>query len=587
MSTPAARPAARLLNRWSPGRRVAVASALTAALAASAVAPTFAGTDETSAATTSGRDRDDDRYDDRHDERLDLDSLTIPDAQERMEEGSLTSAELTEAYLTRILLLDPKLNSIIDIDHQALGAARASDEHREHEGPRSELEGIPVLLKDNIDAEGFATTAGSRALTGTLPDDAVLTERLRAAGAIILGKTNLTEWANFRGNGSTSGWSGLGGQTNNPYVLDRNPCGSSSGSGVAAAAALAQVTIGTETNGSIVCPAGQNGVVGLKPTLGLVSRTGIIPISAEQDTAGPMARHVVDVAITTAVIQGTDVDDAATREIPDGQPQDYLELLDDESLEGARVGVWRPYELGRLDGNEPPENWTEEDEAGLEAVEEVVADTRAALEEAGAAVVEVELPTQAEIDGVTFGLLKAEFARDLPAYLGSTPGTHPRTLQGLIDFNTADAEAELWPFGQEIFTDTAALPPQPTPETVALREHTRRLARESIDETLAKHGLDAIVAPTNSAAWRTTYLNGEGGEDDRFVFGSSSPAAVAGYPNITVPAGFVGELPIGVSFFGTRWDEADLLSYAYDFEDETEARERPRFIPSIDDDEDD
>ncbi len=243
---------------------------------------------------------------------------------------------------------------------------------REHEGPRSELEGIPVLLKDNIDAEGFATTAGSRALLSTRPDDADLTRRLREAGAIVLGKTNLSEWANFRGNGSTSGWSGVGGQTNNPYVLDRNPCGSSSGSGVAAAAALAQVTIGTETDGSIVCPAAQNGVVGLKPTLGLVSRDGIVPISAEQDTAGPMARHVVDVAIATAVLQGTDERDAATAEIPADQPQDYAALLDDESLEGARIGVWRPYELGRLDGAEPPEGWTEENEADLEAVEAVL-----------------------------------------------------------------------------------------------------------------------------------------------------------------------------------------------------------------------
>ncbi len=573
----AAHSAAGPRSRW---RRTVVASGLTAALATSAVVAAFAGP-SAGASTDSTVESDTARHRAERDagKRLNLDALTIPEAQERMEEGSLTSVELTEAYLHRILLLDPKLHSIIDLDHKALGDARASDEVREHEGPRSELEGIPVLLKDNIDAEGFATTAGSRALLSTRPDDAELTRRLREAGAIILGKTNLSEWANFRGLESTSGWSGVGGQTNNPYVLDRNPCGSSSGSGVAAAAALAQVTIGTETDGSIVCPAAQNGVVGLKPTLGLISRDGIAPISAEQDTAGPMARHVIDVAITTAVLQGTDERDAATEEIPAEQPQDYVELLDDESLDGARIGVWRPYELGRLDGNEPPEGWTEEDEANLEGVEEVFESSREALEDAGATVVEVTLPYQEEIGAAEFPLLISEFARDLPAYLEATPGEHPRTIQGLIDFNIADP-VELSLFDQGIFELAAAEPREPTAETVALREETRRLARASIDEVLAEHDLDAIVAPTNSAAWKTRYIETDG-ENDRFLFGSSGPAAVAGYPNITVPAGFVGKLPIGLSFFGTRWDEADLLSYAYDFEDETEARKRPRFLLTL------
>jgi amidase len=578
-------PAHRAADRRPFWRRTVAASALTAALATSAVVPAFAGS--STGASTASPDASAASRDSRESVQRDakrhryLDALTIPDAQRRMERGSLTSVELTEHYLQRILLLDPSLNSIIDVDHQALGDARASDERREHEGPRSALEGIPVLLKDNIDAEGFATTAGSRALLSTRPDDAELTRRLREAGAIVLGKTNLSEWANFRGDASTSGWSGVGGQTNNPYVLDRNPCGSSSGSGVAAAAALAQVTIGTETDGSIVCPAAQNGVVGLKPTLGLISRDGIVPISAEQDTAGPMARHVIDVAITTAVLQGMDERDAATAEIPVDQPQDYAELLDDESLEGARIGLWRPYTLGRLDGQEPPEGWTEEDEANLEAVEEVFTASREALEDAGATVVEVSLPYQEEIGAAEFPLLISEFARDLPAYLEATPGEHPRTVQGLIEFNLADP-VELSLFDQGIFEATAAEPREPTPETVALREETRRLARASIDEVLAEHDLDAIVAPTNSAAWETSYIKTDG-ENDRFLFGSSGPAAVAGYPNITVPAGYVGPLPIGLSFFGTRWDEADLMSYAYDFEDETEARERPRFLPTLED----
>ena len=510
----------------------------------------------------------------------DLDALTIPEAQQRMDDGSLTSVELLEAYLQRIELLDPKLNSIIHLDDEALDQARASDERRANEGARSPLEGVPVLLKDNIDADGFATTAGSLALLSTRPDDAELVSRLRESGAIILGKTNLSEWANFRGLESTSGWSGVGGQTNNPYVLDRNPCGSSSGSGAAAAAALAQFTIGTETDGSVVCPAAANGVVGLKPTLGLISRDGIAPISADQDTAGPIARHVVDVAIVTAVLQGEDERDAATAEIPDTQPGDYAALLDEESLEGARIGLWRPYVLGRLDGNEPAEGWTRESEAGLEAVEKVFASSRQALEDAGATVVEVELPYQDEIGEAEFPLLISEFARDLPAYLEATPGEHPTTIDGLIEFNKADP-VELSLFDQGIFELTAEEPQTPTQETLDLRAETQRLARASIDEVLAEHDLDAIVAPTNSAAWVTRYAKTDG-EADRFLFGSSSPAAVAGYPNITVPAGYAGPLPIGLSFFGTRWDEADLLSYAYDFEDETQARRQPQFLASVD-----
>lgn len=505
-------------------------SAVTAALAAPVALPAVAvAADTTVVGTAATADRygaDGPVDDDGRGDQLDLDALTIPEAQQRMDDGSLTSVELTEAYLHRIALLDPELNAIIALDDQALDEALASDERREGEGPRSALEGMPVLLKDNIDAEGFATTAGSLALLSTSPDDAELVRRLREPGAIVLGKTNLSEWANFRGLESTSGWSGVGGQTNNPYVLDRNPCGSSSGPGVAAAAALAQVTIGTET-------------------------------------AGPIARHVVDVAIATATLQGEDERDAATAEIPDTQPTDYAALLDEESLEGARVGLWRPYVLGRLDGEEPAEGWTPEKEAGLEAVEEVLASSRDALEEAGATVVEVDLPYQDEVGEAEFPLLISEFARDLPPYLEATPGEQPRTVQGLIEFNEADP-VELSLFDQGIFEATAEEPETPTQETLDLRAETQRLARASIDEVLAEHDLDSIVAPTNSAAWVTRYTETDG-EGDRFLFGSSGPAAVSGYPNVTVPAGYAGPLPIGLSFFGTRWDEAALLSFAYDF----------------------
>jgi amidase len=570
--------------RRTGASQVCVVSAVTAALAAPVALPAVAvAADTTVVGTAATADRygaDGPADDDGRGDQLDLDALTIPEAQQRMDDGSLTSVELTEAYLHRIALLDPELNAIIALDDQALDEALASDERREGEGPRSALEGMPVLLKDNIDAEGFATTAGSLALLSTSPDDAELVRRLREPGAIVLGKTNLSEWANFRGLESTSGWSGVGGQTNNPYVLDRNPCSSSSGPGVAAAAALAQVTIGTETDGSIVCPAGQTGVVGLKPTLGLVSRDGIVPISAEQDTAGPIARHVVDVAIATATLQGEDERDAATAEIPDTQPTDYAALLDEESLEGARVGLWRPYVLGRLDGEEPAEGWTPEKEAGLEAVEEVLASSRDALEEAGATVVEVDLPYQDEVGEAEFPLLISEFARDLPPYLEATPGEQPRTVQGLIEFNEADP-VELSLFDQGIFEATAEEPETPTQETLDLRAETQRLARASIDEVLAEHDLDSIVAPTNSAAWVTRYTETDG-EGDRFLFGSSGPAAVSGYPNVTVPAGYAGPLPIGLSFFGTRWDEAALLSFAYDFEDQTQVRQRPQFLASVD-----
>jgi amidase len=506
---------------------------------------------------------------------LDLDALTIPELQERMDDGSLSAVALMTAYLGRISAVDDELGAVLSINPQALDEAADSDEHRARDGARSPLEGIPVLLKDNVDTAQLPTTAGSRALLDSRPDDATITQRLREAGAIVIGKANLSEWANFRGFDSTSGWSGVGGQTANPYVLDRNPCGSSSGSAAGVAASLAQVSIGTETDGSIVCPAGQTGVVGLKPTLGLVSRTGIVPISAEQDTAGPMARHAVDAALLLEVVAGEDDDDAATQEIPGDLATDFSDL-DLDALEGARIGVWTLT--------------PEEAEAVDDVTEGVFANAQKEIEAAGATVVPVQLTYQDEIGAGETPALLAEFKRDLNAYLASTPGDHPADLAGLIDFNAQDP-VELAYFGQELFEQAqAATVPAEDPAVQATRDEIRRLARASVDEVLAQgpgteDDLDAIVGLTNTAGWETEYKNLDG-VADAFVYSTSGPAAVAGYPNVTVPAGFAGPqeaLPIGISFFGTRWDDADVLDLAAAFEAATDARREPGYLPTVGD----
>jgi amidase len=491
--------------------------------------------------------------------RADLDAATIPDIQREMRRGHLDSAALTRAYLQRIDDLDDGLNAVLEVNPRAMGEARASDRHRASYGARSALEGVPVLLKDNIDTRVQGATAGSRALLGSRPDDAAIVRRLQAAGAVVIGKANLSEWANFRSEMSSSGWSAVGGLTGNAYVLDRNPCGSSSGSGAGVAASFAQVAIGTETNGSIVCPAAANGVVGVKPTLGLVSRDGIVPISAEQDTAGPMARHTVDAAIALSVLQGRDRADRATREIPADQTRVYQRELDAGSLDGARIGVW-------LRGS-----------SGSPETDAVTEQAVAAVEAAGGTVVDVSLPYQDVVGADGYAALKSEFVRDLEKYLQATPGRHPRTLEDLIAFNEQDP-VELEYFGQNIFELSLAAPPAGSPEHLAARERATTAARASIDETLAAHDLDALMAPTNSPAWVTTL-----GEGDAFVFGSSGPAAVAGYPNVTVPAGYAGELPVGVSFFGERWSDAELLSYAHAFEQQTQVRRAPQLLPTLDD----
>jgi amidase len=505
---------------------------------------------------------------------FDLDAATIPDLQAAMQGGRLDAVHLTAAYLHRIHRLDGELGAVLAVNEHAVADAAASDQVRRTSGPRSALEGIPVLLKDNVDTDDLPTTAGSRALLGSRPDDATITARLRAAGAIVIGKANLSEWANFRGDNSTSGWSGVGGQTNNPYVLDRNPCGSSSGSAAGVAASLAQVAIGTETDGSIVCPSGQTGVVGLKPTLGLVSRDGIVPISAEQDTAGPIARHAVDAAILLSVVAGPDPADAATADIPADLDSAFADL-DPQELSGARIGVWTLT--------------PEQSDAVDDGTEHVYEQAVKAIEAAGATVVPVQLQYQDQIgEGETPALL-AEFHRDIDAYLANTPGDHPADLAGLIQFNAQDP-VELKYFGQELFEQAqAAAVPEVDPAIRQTRDTIRSLARASIDEALQQDpsthadDLDAIVGLTNTPGWVTKYYSVDGVADD-FVYSTSTPAAVAGYPDVTVPAGFAGPqdaLPIGISFMGTRWEDADLLDLAYSFEQATRARRAPQYLPTV------
>lgn len=496
---------------------------------------------------------------------IDLEHATVLDLQSAMDRGRLSSVLLTAFYLKRIRDLNPSLNAVIETTPRALWDALASDLRRHRHGARSPLEGIPVLLKDNVDTDDkLHTTAGSFALLGAEPKrDAFLVDQLRDAGAIILGKANLSEWANFRSLTSSSGWSGRGGQANNPYVLDRNPCGSSSGSAVAASAHLATVTIGTETNGSIVCPSGANGVVGIKPTLGLVSRSGVVPISAQQDTAGPITRNVTDAAAVLSVIQGFDRRDPATRDAKPFDDRDYLDALDPDALAGARIGVWR----------EPAAENAE--------VAAVLDEAVTALRERGAVIVDnVTLPGLDEAGQAQFPALLVEFKHDLNAYLAATPGDHPDDLAGLIEFNEENADIEMPFFGQEIFELAEETDGDLTnPEYLQLRQTATGGARAAIDTTMAEHDLDAIVAPTNNAAWVTDLENGD--NFDGFV-SSSSPGAISGYPNLTVPAGFVqGELPIGVSFFGSRFSEPTLVAIGFAFEQATQVRRPPEFLPTL------
>ncbi|MEU7186407.1 amidase [Streptomyces sp. NPDC045369] len=485
---------------------------------------------------------------------IDLDTVTIPELQTRMADGSLTSSALTRAYLSRIKTVDPRINAVLRTDPTALRQAAASDARHRRGDTLGPLDGIPVLLKDNIDTRDMPTTAGSLALAGSPPDtDAALVTRLRKAGAVILGKTNLSEWANFRATKPTSGWSAVGGQTHNPYVLDRNPCGSSSGSAAALAASLAQVAVGTETDGSIVCPAGMTGVVGHKPSLGLVSGAGVVPISVEQDTAGPMARNVTDAALTLSVLSG-----GAT-----GRQEDAARALAEAaerqpgSLRGKRIGLWRLPSLGA-------------------EVDALMSRTAAQLRKAGAQVVEVTPPYQKRLGELEFPALLSEFHRDIDAYLATRNG--PRDLAELIEFNRARPAERTCFAGQELFEQALAAPPTTDPKYRAMRAELKDLSQRSIDETLAAHRLDAIAAPTNPPAWTTDCARG-----DNDVIPSSTPAAVAGYPSLTVPAGFVGELPVGVLLTAGNHQDAKLLALGAAVEHRLDAWRAPRYLPTLGD----
>jgi amidase len=488
---------------------------------------------------------------------FDLDRTTIPELQARMAHGRLDAVGLTDIYLARIATVDRQVRAVLLLDPTARDQARASDDRRRHGRLRGALDGIPVLLKDNVDTAGLATTAGSRALRGTPPaQDATLVQRLRDAGAVILGKANLSEWANFRAAKPTSGWSGMGGQTHNPYVLDRNPCGSSAGSAAGVASSLAQVAVGSETDGSVVCPAGMTGVVGHKPSLGLVSRTGVVPISAQQDTAGPIARNVVDTAITMSALQGRDSSDPATAKYPANQPRDYAAQLRPDALRGARIGLWRLPVLG-------PD------------VDALMTKTADQLRRRGAEVVEVQLPYQDRISQLEFPALLTEFHRDIDAYLRTRTGV-PRDLAGLIAYNRGDPLEQTCFAGQELFEQALAAPGPDDPGYQSMRAELSGLASRSIDEVMAKEHLDAIAAPTNPPAWKTDCATGD---DD--VIPSSTPAAVAGYPDVTVPAGFVGELPVGVSFMAGRWADAKVLALAGAYERAAGARHAPHYLDTI------
>ncbi|MEZ4675368.1 MAG: amidase [Caldilineaceae bacterium] len=488
--------------------------------------------------------------------------LSISELQDLMASGLYSARSLTQMYLARIAALDkrgPTVNAVIELNPDALAIATALDAERADKGPRGPLHGVPILIKDNIDtADKMMTTAGSLALAGNYAaQDAFVTQKLREAGAIILGKTNLSEWANFRSTRSSSGWSSRGGRTRNPYALDRNPSGSSSGSGVAAAANFCAAAIGTETDGSITSPASMSGIVGFKPTVGLVSRSGIIPIAHTQDTAGPMTRTVEDAAIVLGALVGVDPRDEATAASEGKFSTDYTQFLDKDGLKGARIGIARNF-------------------FGFhERVDAIMEECIAALKRAGAVVVDpVEVNHVKELRDPEWQTLQYEFKADLNKYLaGVGPDVAVHSLADVIAFNEANRDRVMPYFGQELHLMSQAKGDLDDEEYLRLTALKQRLARdEGIDATLAEHNLDAIMAPSNGPGWVTDLIGG-----DRFLGSSSGPAAVAGYPNITVPAGYVYGMPIGVSFFGGAWQDATVLRVAYAFEQATLVRVPPQF----------
>ena len=500
---------------------------------------------------------------------FDLEEATLADLQARMSAGKDTARSLVEKYTARIAQLDrqgPALRSVIELNPDAITIADELDAERKQKGARGPLHGIPILIKDNIaTADRMMTTAGSLALEGARPPrDAFIVSQLRAAGAVILGKTNLSEWANFRSTHSTSGWSARGGQTKNPYALDRNPCGSSSGSGAAVAANLAAASIGTETDGSIVCPSHSNSLVGIKPTVGLVSRTGLVPISHSQDTAGPMARTVADAAAILNALDGVDGDDPATAAAAAHVARDYSAALDSNGLHGARIGVVRD----KLFGYSP-------------AADRLAEAAIAEMKKRGAVIVDpANIPTIGTFDAAELDVLLYEFKAGLNRYLSWLgTGSPVRTLTDIIAFNKTRQEQELKYFGQELLEMADAKGPLTSEAYMKALATIRRQARElGIDMVMTKHQLDALVAPTFGLPWLTDLVAG-----DIFPAGAASPstiAAVAGYPHVTVPMGYVRGVPIGLSIFGRAWSEPTLIKFAYAYEQATKHRRPPTFAPT-------
>jgi len=501
-----------------------------------------------------------------HVQPFELDETTIADLQDGMKSGKFTARSLVEKYSTRIAEIDkqgPAINSVIELNPDALAIADTLDQERKIKGPRGLLHGVPVLIKDNIDtADRMMTTAGSLALVGSKPPrDSFVAQKLRAAGAVILGKTNLSEWANYRGSRAPSGWSGVGGLTKNPYALDRNPCGSSSGSGAGVSANLCAAAIGTETDGSIVCPASSNGIAGIKPTVGLISRSGIIPISHSQDGAGPLCRTVRDAAVMLGALTGVDPRDPATAASQGKSLTDYTQFCDPNGLKGTRIGVARKY-FGFSDT--------------VDALMEQSLDT---MKKQGAILIDpADIETLGKFDESELLVFMYELKADLNAYLaGLGPNAPVRTLRDIIDFNDRNHQKEMPYFGQDLFLKAEAKGPLTEKAYLDAIEKNHQLARtEGIDATMDKYHLDAIVAPTGGPAWITDLVNG-----DHVAGGSSNTAAVAGYPNINVTAGFISGLPVGISFFGRAWSEPTLIRLAFAFEQTTKARQAPRFLSTI------